>query len=311
MQIKKMALGAALSLLTFMGLSLNEAQAQGVQYRYATVEGINIFYREAGDPQKPTLVLLHGFPSSSFMFRDLIPLLSDRFHIIAPDYPGMGQSDAPPAANFTATFDNVANVMDGLLIQLKAKKYILYMQDFGGPVGMRLAIKHPKQIAGLIIQNTSISIDGWAPARLQAARASTGPATPERRAAAESRVNLSTSEFMHKTGTANPEQLNPDAWAGDAFALVDPEKKRIMTDLLLDLPRSLALYPAWQDYIRTAKPKTLVVWGRNDPSFATAAGADTIKKLNPSAQLYFYNTGHFALDEESFDIAKRIRQVFP
>lgn len=310
MQTKKVIINAVFSVLSLMGLFTNYAQAEGVQYRYATVDGINIFYREAGDPTKPTLVLLHGFPSSSFMFRDLIPLLSEQFHILAPDYPGMGYSEAPPAASFAATFDNVANVMGDLLTQLHATKYVLYMQDFGGPVGMRLAVKHPEQVAGLIVQNTPLSLDGWTPARLQAVQASIGPVTPERRAAAESRVNQATSMLLHKSGTAHPERLNPDSWAGDAFALADPEKRRIMTDLLLDLPATLALYPAWHEYLSTVKPKTLVVWGRNDPSFVTA-GADAIKRLNPEAQVFIYDdAGHFALDEESVDIAKHIQHVF-
>lgn len=298
-----------LILLTFASLSFAVAHADTVQYRHASVDGIDLFYREAGDPQKPTLLLLHGFPSSSFMFRDLIPLLSDRFHVLAPDYPGMGYSEAPSAASFRATFDSVSAIVGDLLTQLNVTKYVVYMQDFGGPVGMRLAMKHPEQIAGLIIQNTPISLDGWDPVRLKAVQANAGPVTPERRAAAEARVVEGTSILLHKAGAAHPDKLNPDAWAADALALSDPEKKRIMTDLQLDIPGNLQLYPVWQGYIRTAKPKTLVVWGRNDPIFA-AAGVDTIKQLNPSAHAYLYNTGHFALEEESADIAAHIRQTF-
>ena len=299
-----------LSIVMCLGLSVGHARAaDAVQYRHAVVDGISIFYREAGDPRKPTILLLHGFPSSSFMFRDLIPLLSGQFHLVAPDYPGMGYSEAPPASKFIATFDGVAGVVGDFVAQLHLTRYILYMQDFGGPVGMRLALKHPEQVAGLIIQNTPISLDGWDPARLKAVQANAGPATPEKRAAIEARVIETTAIQLHQAGAAHPEKLNPDSWADDAFALSDPEKKRIMTDLQLDIPTNLDLYPSWQDYIRTRKPRTLVVWGRNDPVFA-AAGAETVKKLNPTAEVHLYNTGHFALNEESADIAIQIRRFF-
>jgi pimeloyl-ACP methyl ester carboxylesterase len=309
MRYRSMWRNIAASALTCLGLSVGDAHADGVQYRHATIDGINIFYREAGDPQNPTILLLHGFPSSSFMFRDLIPLLSGQFHLVAPDYPGMGYSEAPPADKFIATFDSVAGVVDDFVAQQHLTKYILYMQDFGGPVGMRIALKHPEQVAGLIIQNTPVSLDGWDPARLKAVQANEGPTTHEKREAAEARVIEATAIQLHKAGAAHPESLNPDSWADDAFALSDPEKKRIMTDMQLDIPTNLSQYPAWQDYIRANKPRTLVVWGRNDPIFA-AAGADTVKKLNPSAEVHLYNTGHFALNEESVDIAVRIRRFF-
>jgi pimeloyl-ACP methyl ester carboxylesterase len=295
--------------LAGLGLSLSAAHADPVQYRYATADGIRIFYREAGNPQSPTILLLHGFPSSSFMFRDLIPLLAGQFHLVAPDYPGMGYSDAPPATQFTPTFDSLANVMEDFAAQLHLSRFILYMQDFGGPVGMRIALKYPDRIEGLIIQNSPVSLDGWNPARLKAVQDNAGPNTPAKRAAAEARVVEATAIQLHQAGAAHPDQLNPDSWADDAFALSDPEKKRIMTDLQLDIPANLAAYPAWQDYIRSRKPRTLVVWGQNDPIFA-AAGAETVKTLNPAAEVHLYNTGHFALNENSADIAAAIRQFF-
>jgi pimeloyl-ACP methyl ester carboxylesterase len=292
-----------------IGLSLSTAHADPVQYRYATVDGIRIFYREAGSPSAPTILLLHGFPSSSFMFRDLIPLLSGQFHLVAPDYPGMGYSEAPPAAQFTPTFDNLAAVIDDFAVQLRLSRAILYMQDFGGPVGMRLALKHPDRVAGLIIQNTPVSLDGWNPVRLKAVQALAGPVTDEKRAAVAARVVEATAIQLHQAGAAHPERLDPDSWADDAFALSDPEKRRIMTDLQLDILSNLSAYSGWQDYIRTRKPRTLVVWGQNDPIFA-AAGAETVKTLNPAAEVHLYNTGHFALNEESVDIATRIRRFF-
>ena len=292
-----------------LGLSLAVARADPVQYRYATVDGIRIFYREAGNPRSPTILLLHGFPSSSFMFRDLIPLLSGQFHLVAPDYPGMGYSEAPPATQFTPTFDNLAAIIDDFTVQLHLSRSILYMQDFGGPVGMRLALKHPDRVIGLIIQNSPVSLDGWNPVRLKAVQALAGPVNDEKRAAVAARVVEATAIQLHQAGAAHPERLDPDSWADDAFALSDPDKRRIMTDLQLDIPSNLSAYPAWQDYIRTRMPKTLVVWGQNDPIFG-AAGAETVKTLNPAAEIHLYNTGHFALNEESTDIAARIRRFF-
>jgi pimeloyl-ACP methyl ester carboxylesterase len=300
---------AIVAAATCLGLSAGAVQADGVHYRYATVDGIKIFYREAGDPHAPTIVLLHGFPSSSFMFRDLIPLLAGRFHLVAPDYPGMGYSEAPPASQFTPTFDNLAVVVDDFVTQMHLTRYILYMQDFGGPVGMRLAMKHPERVAGLVIQNSPVSLGGWDPARLKAVQALAGPVTPEKRAAVEARVVEATAITLHQAGAAHPERLNPDSWADDAFALSDPEKRRIMTDLQLDIPTNLNAYPAWQDYIRARKPRTLVVWGRNDPLFG-AAGAEAVKTLNPAAEVHLYDTGHFALNEDSADIAAEIRRFF-
>ncbi|MFL6709401.1 MAG: alpha/beta fold hydrolase [Massilia sp.] len=280
-----------------------------VSYHYATVDCIRIFYREAGDQANPTILLLHGFPSSSRMFRELMPRLATQFHLIAPDYPGMGHSEAPPADKFTASFDSVAAVTEHLVEQLGQKKVIVYEQDFGGPVGMRLAVHHPDWVAGLIIQNTPVSLDGWDPARLQAVEASAGPVTPEKRAKAEARVVAATAEYLHKQGTRKPDALNPDDWESDAYTMSKPESRRIMTDLQLDIVNNLALYDSWQAWLRLYQPKTLVVWGRADPIFAPA-GALAVKKAVPSAEIVFYETGHFALEEDGADIARRIAATF-
>jgi pimeloyl-ACP methyl ester carboxylesterase len=287
------------------------ADATAIRYRHTTVDNIDIFYREAGNPNGPTLLLLHGFPSSSTMFRDLMPSLADRFHVVAPDYPGMGASEAPAADKFTPTFDNLATVMTDFAALLNLSHYILYMQDFGGPVGMRMAVRNPERVNGLIIQNSPVSLDGWDAKRLAAVQAgAVGPTMPEKRAAAAARVVQATSNLLHQYGAAHPEQLNPDSWAVDAYALNDPEKRRIMTDLQLDIPSSLALYPVWQDYLRSRQPRTLVVWGRNDPIFSPNGG-DIVKTLIPAAEVRYYNTGHFALEENGADIAGEIRRYFP
>jgi pimeloyl-ACP methyl ester carboxylesterase len=285
------------------------AQAAEVSYKYATVDNIKIFYREAGDASKPTILLLHGFPSSSHQFRDLIPLLSDNFHVVAPDYPGMGYSEAPAADKFTPTFDNLTKVMSDFVENLGDKHLIVYMTDFGGPVGMRMAVSHPDWISGLIFQNANISLDGVDPARLKRNQENAAGITPARRAEAEGHVSMATALLLYKQGTRNPATLNPDAWTNDEHALLDPQSRRIMTDLQLDTPANIALFPVWQDYMRTRQPKSLVVWGKGD-RFFLPAGADAIKKLIPAAEVRNYDTGHFALEEDHVDIAKQINRFF-
>ncbi|MCS3470052.1 pimeloyl-ACP methyl ester carboxylesterase [Pseudomonas sp. JUb42] len=291
-------------MLGWAGLAMADTR-----YRYATVDGRKLFYREAGDASKPTILLLHGFPSSSHMFRDLIPELEADFHVLAPDYPGMGNSEAPPEGGAALTFDAVARSIEQFVQQLGVNRAVIYMQDFGGPVGMRLAVLHPQWVRGLVIQNTPISVDGWEPSRLLAVQASVGPATAEKRKAAEARVVVATDLFLYRHGARAPDKLNPDAWTNDAFALGDPDKRRVMTDLQLDIACNLALYPQWQAYLQKNHPPTLVVWGDGDPIFVPR-GADAIKVFLPTAQIQHYATGHFALEEEHGDIARRIVQAF-
>lgn len=298
-----------LTALCWMLFVAVDARAIPVSHKYVTVNGIRIFYREAGDPKKPTILLLHGFPSSSYMYAELIPLLSNHFHLLAPDYPGMGYSDAPSPDKFTPTFEGLAGVIAEFMEQLEEKRFIVYMQDFGGPVGMRLAVKHPGWIAGMIFQNTPVSLDGWEPTRLKAAQADAGPVTAEKRAEAESHANISRDIFLHQHGAHDPEGLNPDSWAVDAYALGIPEDKRIMADLLLDIPSNIAQYPTWQSYLQSHSPRTLIVWGKGDPIFVPA-GAETIRRLVPNAEIHFYDSGHFALEEDCVDIAQQIIRVF-
>lgn len=296
------------ALMLWGGASWNVA-ADNVKYKFVNVEGSKIFYREAGDPRKPTIVLLHGFPSSSHMFRDLIPELDDRFHVIAPDYPGMGNSEPPNGAKSKVTFDTVTDSVEKFVDKIGVSSAILYMQDFGGPVGMRLAVRRPEWIRGLVIQNIPISLDGWEASRLTAVQASKGPETPAKRTAAEGRVVLATDMFLYRHGARRPEELNPDAWTNDAFALANPDSRRVMTDLQLDIPSNLELYPVWQNYLRTKHPKTLVVWGDGDPIFVPR-GADAVRDFVPDAVVRHYDTGHFALEEEHVDIARRVIEMF-
>lgn len=286
-----------------------DAGAQAVSYHTLQVDGSALFYREAGDPAKPTILLLHGFPSSSHMFRDLMPQLAASFHVLAPDYPGMGYSAAPPEQRGAVTFDAVAASIEHWLDQLGQRPALLYMQDFGGPVGMRLALKHPDWIAGLVFQNTPISLDGWAPARLAAVQAGALAPPPERRAAAAQRVTLATAQFLYRQGARHPEALNPDAWANDAYALNIDADRRVMIDLQVDIAANLALYPAWQAYLRDRQPRTLVAWGSGDPLFAPA-GAEAVRRAVPAAEVRYYATGHFALEEDGDEIARRILAFF-
>lgn len=293
--------------LLFFGAGL--AQAVEVRTGTESVDGIRIFFREAGDKDKPSIVLLHGFPSSSFMFRDLIPRLANDFHVIAPDYPGMGFSEAPPANKFTATFDQVARVMERFLEQRGIGRSVLYEQDFGGPVGMRIAVWHPDRVAGLVLQNTPISMDGWNAARLAAIRASQSLTETDRRQAAESRVAPATAKFLYSSGTRDPDRLAPEALAVDAYVMSQPESKRIMTDLQVDIPANFDQYEIWQRYLAAHRPRTLVVWGRGDPIFSIE-GAEAVKRYVPEADVRYYDTGHFALEENAQEIAAAIIRTF-
>src|SRR6266581_7292210 len=196
-----------------------------MNFNTADVAGLRLFYREAGDPSKPTIVLLHGFPSSSFQFHDLIPLLADRFRVIAPDYPGMGYSEAPDPTILRPTFDDVAMVIDTFIAQCASGPVILYMQDIGGPIGMRIATAHPERIAGLIFQNFTISVEGWNPERLKVYERLGGPEAPEKLAETEQFATVERSRFLHQTGARRPDALNPDNWAMDAYACSIPASR--------------------------------------------------------------------------------------
>ncbi len=264
----------------------------------ADVAGLRLFYREAGDPSKPTIVLLHGFPSSSYAFHDLIPRLADRFHVIAPDYPGMGYSDAPAPTVLRPTFDDVAMVIDAFIAQRAPGPVILYMHDFGGPIGMRVATAHPERIAGLIFQNTTISVEGWDPARLKFYERIGGPETPDKLAEAEQLATEGRDMFLHQSGARRPDALNPDHWAIDAYALSIAADRLFMSRLLMNLAANVPHYPDWNAYLKNRQPKMLIVWGRNDP-FLMPAAAESVKQNVPTAEVRYFDGGHFVLDENA------------
>src|SRR5262249_51972584 len=206
-----------------------------MNFKIADVGGLRVFYREAGDPSKPSIVLLHGFPSSSHSFHDLIPLLADRFHVLAPDYPGMGYSDAPDPTVLRPTFDDVTMVVDAFIAQRTPGPVILYMHDIGGPIGMRIAAAPPERIAGLIVQNFTISVEGWNPERLKVYERLGGPETPENLAETEQFATVERDMFLHKKGARRPDALNPDNWAIDAYSFSIPASRVFMSRLFMNL----------------------------------------------------------------------------
>jgi pimeloyl-ACP methyl ester carboxylesterase len=275
-------------------------------YRKTAIQGLEIFYREAGDPAKPTFVLLHGFPASSFMFRHLIELLAGEFHVIAPDYPGFGHSDAPPPAQFSYTFDHLADITESFTEHLSLDRYGLYLQDFGGPVGFRLATRHPDRVAFLVIQNANAYDEGlpdsfWAPMRAMWADPS-----PANRAAIRSAGMSDTALHWNYThGVNDPTRIDPDNWLLQSALLARPGNKDAMLDLLYDYRTNPGLYPRWHQYFRDCHPPTLITWGANDQIFPET-GAHPYKKDLPDAEIIILDTGHFALEDHATTIARHI-----
>ncbi|MEZ0212561.1 MAG: alpha/beta fold hydrolase [Xanthobacteraceae bacterium] len=270
--------------------------------RTATVDGLEIFYREAGPKDAPVVLLLHGFPSSSHMYRDLIPKLAGTYRVIAPDFPGFGYSAAPSMDTFPYTFAALADVIDGFTAAVGARSYVLFVQDYGGPVGFRLALKHPERVRGLIIQNAVASVDGWNPDVV----AQLAPFWKNRNAETEKPIrNLLTPEmtrFEYTQGAKRPERLSPDAWTIDQAGLDRPGNVDIQLQYFQDYQTNVAAYPAWGAYLKTAQPPMLIVWGKGDPFF-TSKGVEHFKALVPKAEVHLYDAGHFALETHGEEIA--------
>ncbi|AKU93603.1 Alpha/beta hydrolase fold precursor [Labilithrix luteola] len=279
--------------------------ARVTHYRTATVEGVTIFYREAGPIDGPTVVLLHGFPTSSHMFRNLIPALADRYRVIAPDYPGYGQSDMPERDQFAYTFDHFANLIDGLLDQLGVKRYAMYVMDYGAPVGWRLALKHPERITGLIVQNGNAYEEGlkefWEPLKAYWADGSS-----ERRRALSKLVSPEITKFQYTDGVSDPSRIAPDNWIHDQALLDRPGNADIQLDLLYDYRTNLPIYPAIQAYFRKYHPPAIIVWGKNDSIFP-ADGAFAFKRDLPDVEFHLIDSGHFALEDRADEMIPLIR----
>ncbi len=277
----------------------------GVNYRTAEVDGLKIFYREAGRSDAPTLLLLHGFPSAGHMFRDLIPLLADRFHLVAPDLPGFGQSDMPSRNDFSYTFDNLAGAIGRFTEVIGLKRFAIYIFDYGAPVGLRIAVKHPERITAIISQNGNAYeeglSDGWKPIRAYWE----GPSQANRDAL-RAFLAPETTVWQYTQGVPDATAVSPDGYSLDNFYLARPGAAEVQLDLFGDYQSNVALYPEFQAYFRKRKPRFLAVWGKNDPFFLPA-GAEAFKRDIPGAQVRFFDTGHFALETHCDEIAAAIR----
>lgn len=279
-----------------------------MKYQTIDVDGIKIFYREAGDPAKPTLLLLHGFPSASHMFRDLMPALADHFYLIAPDYPGFGQSQSPDRDHFAYTFDHLAQVMDHFLDQLKIDQFLMYVFDYGAPIGFRLASWHPEKIVGIISQNGNVYEEGLGPKWAQRAEYWQHP-TPELRRQYQSAFTRETVIGQYTYGTPAG-SVSPDGYSLDLYyaATIDDYAEK-QSDLIFDYQSNVRLYPQFQAYLRQYQPKLLAIWGKEDPSFIWA-GAEAFKKDLPDARIIPVASGHFALENCCPQIATEIINFF-
>jgi pimeloyl-ACP methyl ester carboxylesterase len=277
-----------------------------IKYRSADVDGLKIFYREAGAADAPALLLLHGFPSAGHMFRDLIPHLADRFHIVAPDLPGFGQSDMPARSGFTYTFDNIAAVIDRFTEVIGLKRFAIYIFDYGAPTGLRIAVKHPDRITAIISQNGNAYeeglSEGWNPIR-----AYWQDPSQANRQALRAFLAPETTRWQYTHGVADETTVSPDGWSLDNFYLARPGADEIQLDLFGDYKSNVALYPAFQSYFRTHRPPLLAVWGKNDPFFLPP-GAEAFQRDIPGAVVRFFDTGHFALETHAAEIAAAIRE---
>src|SRR5271163_616076 len=278
-----------------------------VHYRAADVGGLKISYREAGRADAPTLLLLHGFPTAGHMFRDLIPLLANRFHLVAPDLPGFGQSDMPPRNAFNYTFENLAETIDHFTDVIGLKRFAISIFDYGAPVGLRIALKHPDRITAIVSQNGNAYeeglSDGWTPIR-----AYWEDPSQTKRDALRAFLAPETTVWQYTHGVPDATAVSPDGYSLDNFYLARPGADEVQLDLLGDYKSNVALYPAFQEYFRTRKPRLLAPWGKNDPFFLPA-GAEAFKRDIPGAVVRFFDTGHFALETHVSEIAIAIREV--
>jgi pimeloyl-ACP methyl ester carboxylesterase len=276
-----------------------------IRYRFADVDGFRIAFREAGHPGAPKLILLHGFPSAGHMFRDLIPLLSDRFHVVAPDLPGFGLSDMPARDHFTYSFDNVASVVDRFTEVIGFDRFAIYVFDYGAPTGFRIAAKHPERITGIVSQNGNAYAEGlsegWNPIR-----AYWQDPSQANREALRAFLKPETTVWQYTHGVPDPTLVSPDGYSLDNHYLSRPGADEVQLDLFGDYKSNIALYPAFQSYFRAHKPRFLAAWGRNDPFFLPA-GAEAFRRDIPDAQVTFFETGHFALETHAAEIAAAIR----
>lgn len=281
--------------------------ASGVTHQSVKVEGLDLFYREAGPKDAPAVLLLHGFPTSSQMFRNLIPALADRYHVIAPDYPGFGHSSMPAREQFAYTFDHLAKVIDQFTEAIGLTRYALYVQDYGAPVGFRLAVAHPERVTAIVVQNGNaydegIDNDFWKP--IKAYWNAPGDAT--KRDALRGLLTYEATQWQYTHGVPHPELVSPDGAAHDQFLLDRAGNAEIQLDLFLSYGSNPAFYPQWQEYFRKSSPPMLIVWGKNDAIFP-AAGAEPYRRDLKTLEFHLLDAGHFALETEGEAIAGWMR----
>ena len=278
-----------------------------VVHRIVEVEGVRVFYRETGGQVAPPMLLLHGFPSASHQFRRLLDALGTRYRLIAPDYPGFGYSDAPASATvggpFTYTFDRIADIIEGFCERLALDQFVLFVFDFGAPVGFRLATRHPEWIAGLVVQNGNAYDEGLSPMARQLVDCR--PEVPGAEDLVREVLTLPVTRGQYLDGATDPETIAPDGWTLDRYFMDLPGRKQIQLDLAFDYHTNLAHYPQWQGWLRRHQPPTLIVWGRND-AFFLEAGAHAYLRDLPAAKLHLFDTGHFALEEKLPEVASLI-----
>lgn len=280
-----------------------------VRYKFADADGVQLFYREAGNPQRPTLLLLHGYPSSSHQFRNLIPQLADSFHIIAPDLPGFGFTDVPPSRSYVYSFDALAKTLTAFVDALDLRQYSLYVFDYGAPVGLRLALAYPERVTGIISQNGNAYLEGlgeaWEPVR----RYWADPSAANRQVVNDEVLNLAGTKWQYLHGVSDEEQVAPEGYYLDTLLMERSGNKDIQLDLFLDYANNLTLYPAFQEFFRQRQLPTLVIWGKHD-QFFIPPGAYAWQRDNVSAVVELLDTGHFALETHADFIARRIREAF-
>ncbi|MCO6412605.1 MAG: alpha/beta hydrolase [Thiogranum sp.] len=300
------------SLVTAFGAMSNALGAVDtgptIRYGVEKVENLEIFFREAGDPANPAIVLLHGFPSSSHMYREVLRELSDSYYLIAPDYPGFGDSSFPSPEEFTYSFDNLARVVDRFLEQRGLKTYSLMIQDYGAPIGFRIATAHPERVQSIITQNGNAYKEGISPAGWGPVLDYWKNKTPElEKTIIENVFSYEGMKWQYTHGTRNPESISPDNWNLDYAKISRPGQHRVQLDLFYDYQNNLKLYPQWQQYLRDKQPPVLVVWGRND-AFFPVAGAEGYKRDAKDIDYNILDTGHFALEEDYKIIAEKMRR---
>jgi pimeloyl-ACP methyl ester carboxylesterase len=295
--MSQVASGQPVALSTVPVTSVNKVEADGIQ----------VFYREAGEAAAPVLLLLHGFPTSSFMFRDLIPRLADQYRVIAPDLPGFGFTEVPAKRNYTYSFEALAGTIEAFTEALGLNRYAVYIFDYGAPTGLRMALRHPERVTALISQNGNAYEEGlgdaWGPIRTYWSQ----PTAENREVIRQNVLTLETTRWQYTHGVENPESVPPESYTLDMALMERPGNKEIQLDLFLDYASNVKLYPKFQEYFRTSKPPLLAIWGKNDPFFIPA-GAEAYRKDLPNVRVEFLDTGHFATETHSIEIAAAIKE---